>query len=309
LADPETTDKTQALDADILGRVRQTARKSAVPGLLVLSGRQIGQVFYFDDDGKTIGRDEEAGIPLRDASVSRRHAQVYRQKAEDSDAVHFVLVDLHSTNGTLVNGERISRTFLQDGDKIQVGEITLKFSLHDEAEHQYQKEIHRRINFDDMTGLLTINCFYERFEMQLKQSQVRRSAITVVMMDLDGLKAINDAYGHLAGSLTIKTIGTLLRQKLSDFAEVGRYGGDEFVAFVPDLRTEEVVGRLENLRRAIETHPLTFKGQRAQVSISMGVSNYPWDAHTMEDLIATADQALMQAKKQGKNCVVVYERE
>ena len=304
----ENPDKTQAVDAAIIREVRATARK-AIPGLLVLSGREIGKVFYFGEGGETLGRDAEAGIPLRDSSVSRRHAQVYEQKAEDSDAVHHVIVDLHSTNGTLVNGERISRSFLHDGDKIQIGEIVLKFTLHDEAEHQYQQEIQRRIHFDDMTGLLTISSFYERFEMHLKQAHGRRSSVTVVMMDLDGLKAINDRFGHLAGSLTIKTIGNLLRQKLGGFAEIGRYGGDEFIALVPDMGAEEVVARLENVRRGIEAHTLKFQGQPAQVTISMGVANYPWDAHSMEDLVSAADAALMLAKRQGKNCVVSCKKE
>jgi two-component system cell cycle response regulator len=304
----DNTDKTQAVDASVLGRVRQSAH-NLVPGLLVLSGGELGKVFYFDEDGKTIGRDTDAGISLRHSSVSRRHAQVYKEKAEDCDAMYYVVVDLHSTNGTLVNGDAISRTFLHDGDKIQVGEITLKFTLHDEAEHRYQQEMQRRINFDDLTGLLTINCFYDRFDLHLKQAQARRSSFSVIMMDLDGLKRVNELHGHLAGSRTIKTIGKLLLQKLGDFAEVGRYGGDEFAAFAPDLKPEDVLGRLENLRGSIENSPLSFKGQKAGVTISIGVANYPWDGHSREELVRAADVALMLAKEQGKNRIAVYEAE
>jgi diguanylate cyclase len=126
-------------------------------------------------------------------------------------------------------------------------------------------------------------------------------------MDLDGLKRVNELHGHLAGSRTIKTIGKLLLQKLGDFAEVGRYGGDEFAAFAPDLKPEEVLGRLENLRRAIETCPLSFKGEKAGVTISIGVANYPWDGHSREELVRAADAALMLAKEQGKNRIAVYE--
>lgn len=301
-------DRTQAVDSAILESVREKKPEGVSPGLLVLSGNEIGKVFYFDDKGRTIGRDPEAQIQLRDQSVSRRHAQVYEQKSEDGDAVHHIVVDLHSTNGTLVNGERISRAFLHDGDKIQFGQITLKFILHDEAEHRYQQEIQRRINFDDLTGLLTLNSFYERFEKQLRRAESRRSNLTVLMMDLDGLKRVNDLFGHLAGSFVIKTVGKLLRQKLESFAEVGRYGGDEFIGIVPDLEAPEVRERLENVRRAIEQHTFHFKQKEAHVSISIGTANFPWDAHSLEELVAAADAALMGAKKAGKNRVEAFVR-
>jgi two-component system, cell cycle response regulator len=302
-------DRTQAVDSAILESVRGARPEGPAPGLVVLSGNEIGKVFYFDDKGRTIGRDPEAQIQLRDQSVSRRHAQVYEQKAEDGDAVHYLVVDLHSTNGTLVNGERISRAFLHDGDKIQFGQITLKFILHDEAEHRYQQEIQRRINFDDLTGLLTLNSFYERFDQQLRQAESRRSSLTVVMMDLDGLKRVNDLFGHLAGSFVIKTVGNLLRQNLEGFAEVGRYGGDEFIGFVPGLEAVEVRERLESLRRAIEQHTFHFKQKEAHVSISIGTANFPWDAHSFEELVAAADAALMRAKKAGKNRVEAFARD
>lgn len=301
-------DKTQALNVTPLRRPRARPGRET-PALIVMAGTDIGKVFYFDEEGKTIGRDVEVHIPLTDTLVSRRHAQVYRQKAEDGDGVHHVVVDLYSTNGTFVNGERISKAFLQDGDKIRIGDTTFKFTLHDETDHRYQQEIQRRIHLDDLTGLLSLNYFYERLERRLKQSRRSRSRVTVLMMDLDGLKAVNEKHGHLAGSFLIKSVAADLRERLGPLGEVGRYGGDEFIAFMPGFETEEILTHLENLRSAIAERRFSFKGKPVKVTLSVGLATFPWDGHSVEVLVAAADAALFSAKQQGKNRVVAHARE
>jgi len=301
-------DQTQTVNIKTLRRSRPRPDRGT-PALIVMAGGDLGKVFQFDQEDKTIGRDVEAEISLRDSLVSRRHAQVYRQKAEDSDAIYYVIVDLHSTNGTFVNGERISKAFLQDGDKIQIGNTMLKFTFHDETDHHYQQEIQRRIQLDELTGLLSLNAFYERMERGLKQAQRSQSRVAILMMDLDGLKAVNEKHGHLAGSFLIKRVGRILHVKLGRLGEVGRYGGDEFVACVPDLETEEILARLEKLRAAIAEHRFTFKNKSVRITLSMGLATFPWDGHSVEALIAAADAALFTAKRQGKNRIAVYAQE
>ncbi|HET6466091.1 MAG TPA: GGDEF domain-containing protein [Nitrospiria bacterium] len=301
-------DQTQTVNIKTLRRSRAQPDRGT-PALIVMVGGDLGKVFQFDQEDKTIGRDVEAEISLRDSLVSRRHAQVYRQKAEDSDAIYYVIVDLHSTNGTFVNGERISKAFLRDGDKIQIGNTMLKFTFHDETDHRYQQEIQRRIQLDELTGLLSLNSFYERLERRLKQAQRSQSRVTILMMDLDGLKAVNEKHGHLAGSFLIKRVGRILHVQLGRLGEVGRYGGDEFIAFVPDLETEAILARLEKLRAAIAEHRFTFKNKTVRITLSMGLATFPWDGHSVEALVTAADAALFSAKRQGKNQIVVYAQE
>ncbi|MBI3811303.1 MAG: GGDEF domain-containing protein [Nitrospirae bacterium] len=301
-------DKTQIINLKSLREPRSRPGRET-PALIIMAGSDIGKVFYFDEEGRTIGRDTEIQIPLTDPQASRRHAQVYRQKAEDSDALHHIVVDLYSTNGTFVNGERVSKAFLQEGDKIRIGNTTFKFTLQDETDHRYQQEIQRRIHLDDLTGLLSLNYFYERLERRLKQSRHLRSRVTVLMMDIDGLKAINEKHGHLAGSYLIKNVAADLRDRLGPIGEVGRYGGDEFIAFVPGLETEEILGHLETLRSVIEKRRFSFKGKPVKVTLSVGLATFPWDGHSVEALVAAADTALFSAKQQGKNRVVTYTRD
>lgn len=301
----DNQDRTKTISVKPLQRSRARPGRQ-IPALIVMAGKDLGKVFYFDEEGRTIGRDVEAHISLVDPLVSRRHAQVYRQKAEDSDAVYHLLVDLHSTNGTFLNGERISKAFLQEGDKIQIGNTTLKFTFQDETDHRYQQEIQRRIQRDDLTGVLSLNSFYEHLERRLRQAQSIQSRVTILMMDLDDLKAVNEAHGHLVGSFLIKSVGTILRKQLGRLGEVGRYGGDEFIAYVPDLETGETLAHLEKVRAAIEDHRFTFKNKTIRITLAMGVATFPWDGHAVEALVTAADSALFEAKRQGKNRIVVY---
>lgn len=271
------------------------------PGLVVLSGSDLGTVHYFDEDGRTLGRDSEVQIRLRDDLVSRRHAQVYRQEAEGSAESQYVLVDLHSTNGTFVNEERISKAFLHDGDRIRVGRTTLKFTIHDDIEHQYSAEIQRRIEHDDLTGLLTINHFYARLDQALATAQDAKTPVALAMLDLDGLKAVNDEHGHLGGSEVIKTVARLLAEGVQPPAVVGRYGGDEFVLFYPGFDTEAALAPVRELLRAVETQVFQFPGGSARVTLSAGVASYPWDCASAQDLVSAADTALFRAKRTGKN--------
>jgi diguanylate cyclase (GGDEF)-like protein len=100
-----------------------------------------------------------------------------------------------------------------------------------------------------------------------------------------------------------------LRERLGPLGEVGRYGGDEFIAFVPGLKTEEILAHLENLRSAIAGRRFSFKGKPVKVTLSVGLATFPWDGHSVEALVAAADAALFSAKQQGKNRVVTHARE
>jgi diguanylate cyclase (GGDEF)-like protein len=268
---------------------------------VVLSGSGLGQVHYFDEDGRTIGRDAEVQIRLRDDLVSRRHAQVYRQQAEGSAEFQYLLVDLHSTNGTFVNGERISKAFLHDADRIRVGRTTMKFTLHDDVEHTYSAEIQRRIEHDDLTGLLTINRFYARLDVALDRAQKQKTPVALAMLDLDGLKAVNESYGHLAGSQVIKTVADLLRGGVAEPGVVGRYGGDEFIVFYPDLDTDLALTPVSALLQLVEKQDFRFATGSTRVTLSAGVASYPWDCADAQDLVSAADTALYRAKRAGKN--------
>lgn len=274
---------------------------SRVPVLIVMSGNQIGQRFLLNEDLLVLGRRAgQADILVEgDPQISGAHASIRR----DRGALEHVIRDLESLNGTLVNGQRVAEAVLQDGDKIVLGQTILKFTFPDAIEENFLGRVDQLMNRDDLTGLPVLRVFNGRLQLRLRQAQAAGAALSVLMMDMDGLKRINDTHGHRFGSYAIATVGTLIGRALSGRGEASRFGGDEFVAYASGLDRERGVAFADTLRRAIGSHEFSLEGTRLAPTISIGVAAFPHDGGTMEVLVRKADEALYRAKRLGRNCV------
>ncbi len=157
---------------------------------------------------------------------------------------------------------------------------------------------------DDFTGLLNQKGFLEKLENEYYRSSRYDNIFVLLMIDADGLKKVNDTYGHKYGSMTIKMIAEIIRAntRRTDFA--GRYGGDEFMVCLVESSKEEGLLFAERLRRTIEMKSLfTDKGKEIDITISIGVSCYPYSGKELYEIIENADKALYNAKAKGKNAV------
>jgi diguanylate cyclase (GGDEF)-like protein len=126
----------------------------------------------------------------------------------------------------------------------------------------------------------------------------------VAMMDLDDFKQVNDRHGHLAGSFVLHEIGGLLRSKLRQFDVAGRYGGEEFIAYLPDTGTVEAKTAVERMRQVVEQHVFEHQGRAINITLSAGLSHFPQDGRELEQLVSAADARLYEAKRAGKNQVI-----
>src|SRR5690606_29001937 len=108
-----------------------------------------------------------------------------------------------------------------------------KFVIEDNLDDAFHKEIHRRIHYDELTGLLTLGSLRQQLERKIEQGDLH-APITVAMTDMDGLKRVNDTYGHLAGAMTVREMGATIRKVLRPQDYGGLYGGDETVLFFPN---------------------------------------------------------------------------
>ncbi|MFC2173757.1 diguanylate cyclase [Acidobacteriota bacterium] len=288
-----------------------TFRKSDLPAtlgrkagsLIVVKGSDIGYEVHIDKSVLVIGRSDEADIYLNDHKVSRRHAILFMEESAYDGNHTYLLRDNNSTNGTFINNQRIGEGHLKEGDKISIGDSILKFSLLDEVDTHYQKTIYDLINYDELTGLLTIRFFYQEFIKELERSERLKRRLSVLMMDLDYFKSINDAYGHQAGSHVLRVIGRKIREALRIHDVAGRYGGEEFVAYLPNSNQEQALACAERLRRAVEKGRFRFGKAEMRVTISIGVATFPDDGTTKEILVKKADEALYRAKESGRNRV------
>jgi diguanylate cyclase (GGDEF)-like protein len=248
-----------------------------------------------------MGRDPEVELPLRDGSASRRHCQVERDDANGS----FLLRDLGSTNGTHVNGKRVEGTWqLTEGDKIFLGASIVKFTYTDELDVEYMAKVDNMVSTDALTGLLSRRKFDAAFRAAIDTARSEGAPLAVLVMDMDGLKRINDTYGHEMGGHCIIQMAQAMREVLGSHGEICRYGGDEFVSFLP--ATDKVGARrlAEAVCAAVTGRNFSKDGVTVSPTLSIGVSAQPDDGDTYEQLFQAADRALYRAKAGGKNQVV-----
>jgi diguanylate cyclase (GGDEF)-like protein len=155
---------------------------------------------------------------------------------------------------------------------------------------------------DDLTRLFNSRYLNVYIGREIKRCRRHGIPLSVIFLDLDGFKHINDQFGHLAGSRTLAEVGGILAQAVRESDILARYGGDEFVVVLPETPPSGAMVIAERIRRAIETHCfLEAQGLQARISASFGIASYPDHALTPEGLIQKADQAMYRVKERNKN--------
>jgi diguanylate cyclase (GGDEF)-like protein len=267
--------------------------------LTVIRGRADLGVHAFIEGRAVVGRDPECEFPLLDHRVSRRHATIMPVGVD-----RYLIQDLGSTNGTRVGGSLIAGPhLLQDGEKMLLGETVIRFSLADEIDIDFQSEIAMLVGTDPLTGLPSKRRFDETLEFALQAAKQASGSLAVLMMDMDGVKRINDTHGHLFGAHVIGETGRRIARVLGSRGRACRFGGDEFSAFLPSHDLTSTFAIAEQIRYAVETAAIVKDGISLEPTISIGVACYPESGHELLDLITRSDEALYRAKANGKNCV------
>jgi diguanylate cyclase (GGDEF)-like protein len=162
----------------------------------------------------------------------------------------------------------------------------------------------RQTLIDDLTRLYNVRYLYQTLEGEIRRARRYGSAVSVVFMDLDGFKMVNDAYGHRAGSATLTEVAQVITRSVRDSDFVARYGGDEFVLMLPETPARRALQMAERVRQRIEAH--RFKGgvgPDIYLTASFGVASFPEHATQAEKLIELADAAMYEAKQRDKNNV------
>lgn len=271
--------------------------------LIVLKGEEIGRDFRLRRKGTVIGRSDTAEIRLPDDGASREHARVDYRGTGSADDPTFVITDLGSTNHTFVNSKRVESVQLRDGDKIQIGDTILKFVALDSIEASFHAEVRDRISYDQLTGLLTKESLYLAFERELQRCLRYGLPMSVLMMDLDRFKSVNDGHGHLLGSHVLAEVGRIIRHEIRSADVSARYGGEEFLSYLAETDTHGAGLAAERVRSAIEAHAFVLDDVSIHVTISIGIASAPGHGRSIKELVAEADRALYRAKESGRNRV------
>jgi diguanylate cyclase (GGDEF)-like protein len=159
---------------------------------------------------------------------------------------------------------------------------------------------------DDLTKLFNSRYLNVYISREIKRCKRHGIPLSIIFLDLDGFKGINDQYGHLAGSATLSEMGVILAEAVRESDILARYGGDEFVVVLPETPPSGALVIAERIRRAIAGHSfLKGEGLEARLSASFGIASYPDHALTPEGLIQKADQAMYRVKERNKNGIEV----
>jgi diguanylate cyclase (GGDEF)-like protein len=159
---------------------------------------------------------------------------------------------------------------------------------------------------DAKTGLMNMHFFDGALDAALARAEAERRPLSLVVVDLDLLREINNAHGHLVGDAVIKGISDVLRQQVRRGDLAARFGGEEFVLALPDTPPDRAIRIAERIREAVASRVFSAEpaGPAARATLSAGVAAYPYDARTRQALVHAADLAVMAAKSRGRNRVV-----
>ncbi|RKX70728.1 hypothetical protein DRP53_04015 [candidate division WOR-3 bacterium] len=307
------------------------------PVLIVVDGPVVIQSLPLEKDSYLIGRATDCDLILPSPGVSRHHARL-RKEGEG-----YYLEDLDSTNGTRVNGGEIKCARLKPGDEIEIcdyklvfdlkkpppsktrlevaGEETSKLeviyqNLRDRIEgidvrkeferyHRMVKKSRRRlsdrVNLDSLTGVYNRGFFEQKIARLIQDGQM----FSLLLIDIDHFKKVNDRFGHQKGDEVLKAIAFLLKNSCRDSDIISRYGGEEFAIIFPDVEAQTAVVVAEEIRRTIKNQSGEITG--VEVTISAGVAGYPDHGATKEAVIGAADRALYLSKERGRDQTTLYE--
>ena len=174
------------------------------------------------------------------------------------------------------------------------------------ASKRHEERVHQLAFYDEITGLPNRALLEDRLRTALARASRAAGGMAVLFLDLDRFKAVNDSLGHPAGDTLLREIAERLARCLREADTAARWGGDEFIALIPDLpgdreaAAEAVAVVIEKVHAAL-AKPALVEGQELAVSASIGITLYPWDGSTVTDLIKRADTAMYQAKDRGGN--------
>ncbi|MGE4350939.1 MAG: GGDEF domain-containing protein, partial [Bdellovibrionales bacterium] len=185
------------------------------------------------------------------------------------------------------------------------GEPSMLVSVNDISERKkLEAELFHQANTDSLTGLSNRRFFMIQAEQEIRRARRFTRALSIIMMDLDHFKHVNDTYGHAAGDAALEMIVKASLETLRESDVMGRLGGEEFAIILPETALDAAQDVAERLLAHIAETPIPTTKGVIHCTASLGVSQLaPKDA-TIDELLCRADEALFQAKEQGRNCVI-----
>jgi two-component system, cell cycle response regulator len=247
----------------------------------------------------TVGRHPTNLLRVDEDSISRFHARVLKVGDE------FFVEDLGSRNGTFVAGKRVTRAKLDHDCWLQFGpRVSFRFSMTDVREERLLRKLYESSTRDALTGAYNRLHFEERLRSEVAYAVRHRSHASLLIIDLDHFKRINDTYGHPAGDAVLRRASDACMRALRTEDVFARFGGEEFAVVLRNIELKGATRLAERLRQAVANEVIEHDGHTVKVTMSGGVASLSCcGSPSPEELIAIADRRLYLSKESGRNRV------
>lgn len=276
----------------------EAAKPSAQePFLVAISGRETGKAIPLKQRHLKVGREPDCDIVIDSPQISRHHAELLWENSQ------LKIKDLGSTNGVFVNGQKVQESFLHNGDKILFGnQMYFKIIYQDTVDQNYQQSLFKAATTDALTGLYNKRYFMELLEKEFSYSRRSFQNLSLILMDIDHFKQINDTYGHIAGDKILKSLGQLLSSQIRLENTACRFGGEEFALILRGASSQQACLVADRLRTLIAQRKVMGKSKEIHFTVSLGVATFNGNNFAnSEEFLMRADELLYSAKQRGRN--------
>ncbi|KLO25097.1 GGDEF domain-containing protein [Marinitoga sp. 1155] len=238
-----------------------------------------------------------------------KHKYIIFDENTEIDSVDiFVSSTIQNNHYTILITDNLSNKILKADDFIlkpfDIEELNYRIELGLKKVKRI-KELERLSLIDYLTGVYNRRAITDLLKKEIERSKRENKFFSVIMLDFDNFKSVNDKYGHDAGDEVLRKTVELIRQKIRYYDLIGRLGGEEFLIILSNISIENSLKVSERIRKAIEENIVYINGHKIKITVSQGVSMFNGNKN-IDQLIKEADLALYEAKEKGKNKVILY---
>jgi two-component system cell cycle response regulator len=292
----------ETLSEGLAGPAEPSLAAPPTAGVLLRTDRRgCGQLIALQGTRARLGRGWEADARVDDDGVSRLHAEI------TLDQGRFWISDLSSKNGTFVNEERVTTAPLNHGSMVRLGaRVCFRFSLVDEDERRALSYLQELGSYDPLTHVYNRRHLEQHLAAELAFAERHATSISLILLDIDRFKAVNDDYGHPAGDQVLERVAAIMGEQIRVEDMLARYGGEEFVIVLRETPITGAEALAERIRRAVAEAKIELSGVHSiQVTLSAGCASLACTGNAkLDELVQLADRRLYLAKQQGRNRVV-----
>ena len=278
----------------------EASDRPAMPCIVHISGALTDTVYWLSADKELkIGRAPENELCIRDQSVSQFHARVV---LTPKGAVF--VQDLGSTNGTFVNGEKVVRHTLWDGDKIHIGrQQVLRFCFQADAQPEAAGRSKTDATRDALTGVYAKQYALTRIEKDFIQAKIRHQDLALLMFDVDGFEEIREAHGSDTCDMVLREVTKVVSSVLRREDIFARYDEHTFSVLLRYQTEAAVVALAQRIGRVVKYHSYPLEGKKIRVTLSLGISSLTSNMKNAMDLISEVQACLEKARRAGHDTI------